>query len=107
MQRFLIASAAVALAASAAQAAPFHSSRVSSEPVSKSETESSSILSMIRTAIIAKLNGKATAPVAKSKRPQPAEGEAECEASKKAEEEKQAEAKPGIQGGPEPMYLAF
>jgi len=96
-----------AFAASAAEAAPQFSARASSQSgAAKADSERETIFGWVERVILAKFTGEATAPVAKQKRPQ-APAQPECEDAKKAEEQKQAEAKPGVQAGPEPMYLAF
>lgn len=108
MNRLLMASTIFALVASAAQAAPSLSgASVSQSGTARAESEAKPFLSWVEKVVISKLKGGATAPVAKGKRPQTPEANPECEESKKAEQEKQAEAKPGLQAGPEPMYLAF
>jgi len=107
MNRIFVASAVIALAASAANAAPhFGGASVSQSASSSADSKPASIFSWAERLVIAKLKGDAAAPVARSKRPQ-TPAQPECEEAKKAEEAKQAEAKPGLQAGPEPMYLAF
>lgn len=110
MKRVFLISAMLALAASAVNAAPFGSPGLSiseSGATAKSEIDGNSFFDLLTRLGLVKVGAEAKGAGAESKS-KPARGSSsECPDAKKAEAEKSEPSKPGVQAGPEPVYLAF
>lgn len=112
MKRIFAAASLLVLVATGADAAPGFGAQGSSlssgsASAEASRPEQNSILVWLTGFLNAKLKGEATAPASKSKR-DTTSSQYECKEEKKAEDQAAAApAKPGLQAGPEPVYLAF